>query len=136
MRQRNSSLLLSLLVSGSLILTACGGDNGAAPTTAPAGGGAATSAPGAATSAPAASGGSSSGGVTIRYALWDSNQQPAYQKCADAFHAANPNITVKIEQSGWNDYWSGIQTGMVGATAPDVFTDHLAKYPEFANKGQ
>src|SRR5689334_9441473 len=138
MRHRNPSLLLSLLVAGSMILTACGGDNGATPTAAPSGGGAATAAPaggGAATTAPS-SGGSSSGGVTIRYALWDSNQQPAYQKCADDFHTANPNITVKIEQFGWNDYWSNLQTGMVGGTAPDVFTNHLAKYPEFASKGQ
>jgi len=74
--------------------------------------------------------------VTIRYGLWDSNQQPAYQACADEFHKQNPNITVKIEQLGWGDYWSGLQTGMVGGTAPDVFTNHLAKYPEFAAKNQ
>ncbi|MCW5850767.1 MAG: sugar ABC transporter substrate-binding protein [Anaerolineae bacterium] len=76
------------------------------------------------------------GATTIRYALWDSNQQPAYQQCVDAFQKKNPNITVKIEQAGWGDYWSSIQTGMVSGTAPDVFTNHLAKYPEFAQKGQ
>jgi len=32
----------------------------------------------------------------VSYWLWDSNQQPAYQQCADAFHTANPNINVKI----------------------------------------
>ncbi len=135
MRHRKPSIVLTMLIGSSLILTACGGDTsgGAAPTTAPSssGGGAA------ATTAPASdSGGSSAGGVTIRYGLWDSNQQPAYQACADAFHKANPNITVKIEQFGWDDYWTNLQTGMVGGTAPDVFTDHLAKYPEFATKGQ
>jgi multiple sugar transport system substrate-binding protein len=50
--------------------------------------------------------------------------------------AANPNIKVNITQSGWGDYWNNIQTGMVAGTAPDVFTDHLAKYPEFAAKEQ
>ena len=74
--------------------------------------------------------------VTIEYWLWDANQLPAYQACADAFMAANPNITVNITQSGWDDYWNNIQTGMVAGTAPDVFTDHLAKYPEFAAKEQ
>ena len=52
------------------------------------------------------------------------------------FMAANPNITVEIVQTGWGDYWSNIQTGMVAGTAPDVFTNHLAKYPEFASKNQ
>jgi ABC-type glycerol-3-phosphate transport system substrate-binding protein len=74
--------------------------------------------------------------VTIEYWLWDANQLPAYQACADAFMAANPNIQVNITQSGWDDYWNGIQTGMVAGTAPDVFTNHLAKYPEFAAKEQ
>ncbi|MDX1523586.1 MAG: sugar ABC transporter substrate-binding protein, partial [Anaerolineae bacterium] len=74
--------------------------------------------------------------VEIRYGLWDSAQQPAYEQCAAEFTSANPNITVKVEQSGWDDYWSTIQTGMVAGNAPDVFTNHLAKYPEFASKNQ
>ena len=32
--------------------------------------------------------------VTLRYALWDPNQVPAYQACADQFMAANPLISV------------------------------------------
>ena len=68
----------------------------------------------------------------IQYWLWDANQQPAYQQCADEFTAENPDITVNIVQQGWADYWTGITTGFVSGTAPDVFTNHLAKYPEFA----
>ena len=71
----------------------------------------------------------------IRYVLWDANQLPAYQKCEAAFEAATPAVNVTIEQLGWDDYWNGIQTGLVSGTAPDVFTNHLAKYPEFANSG-
>lgn len=74
--------------------------------------------------------------VTIKYSLWDPNQLPAYQKVADDFMAKNPDIKVVIDQAGWNDYWTGLQTSMVGGTAPDVFTDHLAKVTDFASKGQ
>ncbi len=70
-------------------------------------------------------------GVTVKYVLWDTNQLPSYQQCADKFHEANPGITVSIEQLGWDDYWTGITTGFISGTAPDVFTNHLAKYPEF-----
>jgi multiple sugar transport system substrate-binding protein len=108
------------LVVLSLVLSACGG--GAAPTNAPG------------STQPSAA--SSGGAVTIRYALWDSAQQPAYEQCAAAFQTKNPNITIKIEQSGWDDYWNSIQTGFVSGNAPDVFTDHLAKYPEFTLKNQ
>ncbi|HTF52722.1 MAG TPA: sugar ABC transporter substrate-binding protein, partial [Pseudonocardia sp.] len=61
-----------------------------------------------------ARGSSGSGSVEIRYVLWDANQLPAYQSCAEAFHTGNPGITVKVEQMGWNDYWTGLALGMVG----------------------
>ncbi|GAB4116023.1 MAG: sugar ABC transporter substrate-binding protein [Roseiflexaceae bacterium] len=125
MKHRNS-LVMAALVAFSLFLAACGGAAAPAPTAAPA-----APAADAPTAAPAAA-----TGVTIRYGLWDSNQQPAYEACAAEFTKQNPNITVKIEQLGWDDYWTGVQTGMVSGTAPDVFTNHLAKYPEFANKQQ
>ncbi|GAB4508390.1 MAG: sugar ABC transporter substrate-binding protein [Anaerolineae bacterium] len=69
--------------------------------------------------------------VTIDYVLWDTNQLPAYQQCADVFQEANPGITIAIEQLGWDDYWTAITTGFISGDAPDVFTNHLAKYPEF-----
>ncbi len=74
--------------------------------------------------------------VELRYALWDSNQQPAYQACADEFTRRNPNITVTIEQAGWNEYWDGLTTALVAKTAPDVFTDHGGRYPELLSRNQ
>lgn len=74
--------------------------------------------------------------ATVRYMLWDANQLPAYQACADKFQEANPDITIEIEQLGWGDYWTAVQTGMISGSAPDVFTNHLAKFPEFAEKNQ
>jgi multiple sugar transport system substrate-binding protein len=72
------------------------------------------------------------GKVLLRYGLWDSNQAPVYQKCADKFEQANPNIHIQIENKNWGDYWSGLARGFIGETAPDVFTNHLNKYPQFA----
>ena len=74
--------------------------------------------------------------VPIKYWLWDTNQLPAYEQCATDFEAANPGIDIQVEQLGWDDYWTGITTGFVSGTAPDVFTNHLAKYPEFVSLGQ
>ena len=72
----------------------------------------------------------------IDYWLWDANQQPAYQKCADKFKEANPNVNVKITQYGWDDYWAKLTNGFIAGDAPDAFTDHLAKYPEFVGQQQ
>jgi multiple sugar transport system substrate-binding protein len=107
---RKTRSLLAALVTLPLVLTGCGGgDSG---------------------------GGSTAAAGKVTYWLWDANQQPAYQQCATDFHTANPAITVEIVQKGWDDYWSGITTGMVSGTAPDVFTDHLSKYTDFFTKHQ
>src|SRR3546814_481533 len=74
--------------------------------------------------------------VTLRYVLWDTNQQPAYREVADTFTEANPNITIEIEQLGWDDYWTSLQTGMVSGDVPDVFTNDLSRYPELAGRNQ
>jgi len=83
-------------------------------------------------------GGDASGGIsgqTISYWLWDSNQQPVYQQCADDF-AKQSGVTVKIQQYAWPDYWKGITTGFASGTAPDVFADHLSYFPQFVSQGQ
>ncbi|GGL17723.1 ABC transporter substrate-binding protein [Deinococcus radiotolerans] len=77
-----------------------------------------------------------SAATTLEYWLWDANQQPAYAQCAANFTKKNPDITIKITQKGWGDYWTGLTTGFVSGTAPDVFTNHLAYYPEFASNNQ
>ncbi len=105
----------------SLTLTACGGGGVRATAAATSEGGAIDT---------------STATGEINYWLWDANQQPAYQACADAFQTANPNINVKISQYGWDDYWSKLTNGFVAGDAPDVFTDHLAKYPEFVSQQQ
>jgi len=74
--------------------------------------------------------------VTLDYWLWDANQLEPYTQCAADFQAANPGITVRVTQMGWGDYWTGITTGFVSGTAPDVFTNHLQRYVEFAANEQ
>jgi multiple sugar transport system substrate-binding protein len=76
---------------------------------------------------------STGGKVVLKYGLWESRQAPMYQKCADAFQQQNPNITIQITQTTWNDYWGALAREFIGETAPDVFTDHLAKFPQFVS---
>ncbi|NUR70379.1 MAG: sugar ABC transporter substrate-binding protein [Hamadaea sp.] len=74
--------------------------------------------------------------VTLKYWLWDDNQKASYQQCADAFHTANPNITVEITQSAWNQYWQNLTTQLAAGDAPDVWTNQGSYYPQFVSSGQ
>lgn len=69
---------------------------------------------------------------TVEYWLWDANQLPAYQACADAFEAAT-GIHVNITQIGWDDYWTKLTAGFIAGTGPDVFTDHVSKFAQFVD---
>lgn len=150
MKSRKHLIWPALLVVFTLLLAGCGSGgatggtgSGTSAATGVAGGANETAAApvanpaaGATSTAVTSRIGSANAAVTLRYALWDASQKPPYEQCATAFTKQNPNIAVQVEQLGWGDYWNAIQTGFVGGTAPDVFTDHLAKYPEFALKNQ
>jgi multiple sugar transport system substrate-binding protein len=89
-----------------------------------------------ATVAPVMAATQASANTTINYWLWDDRQQPAYQACADSFKEKT-GITVKITQTGWDDYWTAVRTSLsTGDGKIDVFTDHLAYYQSFLNAGQ
>lgn len=76
------------------------------------------------------------GPVTIDYWLWDDTQLPLYQQCADDFHAANPDVTVQITQTGWAQYWQNLSTQITAGTAPDVFTNQISYYLQFVQNNQ
>ncbi|RVT49422.1 ABC transporter substrate-binding protein [Rubrivivax albus] len=73
--------------------------------------------------------------VTVRYMMWDASQLPAYRACAADFERQNPDVRIRIGQAGWGDYWTAMTLGFIAGSAPDVFVNHLSKYPEFAANG-
>lgn len=82
------------------------------------------------------SGSEGDGKVTLKYALWDDKQAAGYQKCADAFEANNPDFTIEITQTAWDQYWTDLTAELAAGTAPDVFTNHVSRYPELARNNQ
>lgn len=73
--------------------------------------------------------------VTIRYGLWDSNQEPAIREIADAFEAANPDIKIEIEVTPWKEYWTNLETSAIGGSAPDVFWMNGPHATQYARGG-
>ncbi|MFI5960918.1 ABC transporter substrate-binding protein [Streptomyces asoensis] len=80
-----------------------------------------------------AGGGAGSSARTVTYWLWDANQQPAYEACAKDFEKQNPGLKVRITQLGWDDYWTKLTASFIAGTEPDVFTDHIQKFGQFAD---
>jgi multiple sugar transport system substrate-binding protein len=74
-----------------------------------------------ATETPAAD--TSSEGVTITYAVWDTNQAKLIQQIADSFEAET-GIHVDIQVNGWADYWTALEAAATGGSLPDTFWMH------------
>jgi len=74
--------------------------------------------------------------VTITYGIWAGTQTPAMKAIASAFEDANPNISVKVQESPYPDFWSTLQTGAAGGTAPDAFWMLAQQIRPYAEGGQ
>jgi len=126
--------LLVLLATTAILAAACSGSTvtttpSSAPTEAPSTGPA--SAPPTATAKPteAAYTGPE---ATISYWIWgDPTEIKNQQAIVDAFHVANPKITVKVTVSDWDTYWDKLKTGIAGGDAPDVFAMDGPLFPDY-----
>lgn len=109
-------MLFTLLIA-SLLLAAC-----AAPTqtgTETTGGGGEAGAP-----------------VEITFMMWGApEEQVVWGEVVHDFHAANPNINVKIEVSDWDSYWTKLNTLVAGGTPPDVFAMDAPLYLDWQSRG-
>jgi multiple sugar transport system substrate-binding protein len=78
---------------------------------------------------------SESGPVTISYAIWEKPQLATMQKIAAKFHAENPKITVDIQLTPWEQYWTKLQTSLKGGSGADVFWMNIPNLKKYANGG-
>src|SRR5258706_10161269 len=103
-----------VLVIASLILAACGGTKPAATQ------------PAAAVNTP----------VTISMMMWgDPAELDVWNQIVADFHQVNPNITVKVEVSDWDSYWTKLKTLLSAGTPPDVFAMDAPLYLDYQSRG-
>lgn len=72
--------------------------------------------------------------VTLRYMIWDKNQEPAYQQIISKFSEANPSIKVDIQVVPWGNYWEKLMTEIAGGMAPDVFWGYIPRVASMADR--
>lgn len=72
----------------------------------------------------------------VTFMMWGApEEQTVWQAVVDDFQAANPNITVKVEVSDWDSYWTKLNTLVAGGTPPDVFAMDAPLYLDWQSRG-
>ncbi len=100
---------LFVLVIASMILAGCGGAKTPAANKAP---------------------------VEISMMMWgDPAELQVWNQIVADFHQVNQNITVKVEVSDWDSYWTKLKTLLSAGTPPDVFAMDAPLYLDYQSRG-
>jgi multiple sugar transport system substrate-binding protein len=76
------------------------------------------------------------GPVEITFTMWGAPEELAvWQAVVDDFHKANPDITVKVDVSDWESYWTKLNTLIAGGTPPDVFAMDAPLFLDWQSRG-
>jgi multiple sugar transport system substrate-binding protein len=96
--------LVAVAAVSMAMLTACGGNHGSG------------SSAGGATNA--------AGETTLSWTMWSGGtaERDAWQSAADAVHAANPTITVKLQTTSFDNYFTKIGTQIASGSAPCIIS--------------
>ncbi len=137
--RRRPRASLTMLAIVAVLVAACGGSTA---TTAPAASSATqpsqavpSVAPSTAASIAPSDAGYTGPPTTISYSIWgDPTEIKNQQAIVDAFHVANPNITVKVDVSDWDPYWDKLKTSIAGGAAPDVFAMDGPLFPDYQSR--
>lgn len=71
----------------------------------------------------------------LRFAIWDSFQQPAAQQIINKFEANNPDIKITIELTPWDQYWVKLSAAASGGVVADVFWMSMEAVSTYAKNG-
>ncbi len=75
--------------------------------------------------------------VEISYCNFNASggNEEVLQAMYEEFHKVYPNIIVNIETVAYDDYFTLMQTRVVGGTAPDCFELNIENFASYASKG-
>jgi multiple sugar transport system substrate-binding protein len=80
--------------------------------------------------------GTTGGKTELSFMMWgDPAELTVWNQIVADFQAANPNITVSVEVSDWDSYWTKLKTLLAAKTPPDMFAIDAPLYLDYQSKG-
>lgn len=74
--------------------------------------------------------------IEISMMMWgDPAELDVWNQIVADFHQVNQNITVNVEVSDWDSYWTKLKTLLSAGTPPDVFAMDAPLYLDYQNRG-
>lgn len=73
--------------------------------------------------------------VKLTFLVWGESQNKGMQAMCDAYTAQHPNVTIEVQSTGWNEYWTKLEASATGNTMPDIFWMHTNELLKYADNG-
>ncbi len=138
MKKRLTAAVMAAAVAATA-LTGCGGGGSASDGGASGGNGGAA--------APAAEAPTEPFGDTVKYdpsaaindgkditvELWEWGSDELFQQVIDGYQAIHPNVTIKLVNNPWEDYWTKLPLALDGANGPAIFNVHNSYHENLIN---
>ena len=78
--------------------------------------------------------GASDGKTHLKFQIWDVAQRDSMQAICDAYTEKNPDVTIEVQVTSWNEYWTKLEAAAESNTMPDIFwmhTNQILYYSDF-----
>lgn len=81
------------------------------------------------------SGDGGSGDGHLMFMIWDSGQKSGMEAIADAYMEEHPDVTIEVQASGWDEYWTKLEAAAKSNSLPDIFWMHSNQMYTYADAG-
>lgn len=71
--------------------------------------------------------------VKLTFGIWDVTQEKGMNALVDKFNETNPNISVEVQVTPWDEYWTKLEAAATGGELPDVFWMHTNEFSKYAS---
>ncbi|MDO4307371.1 MAG: sugar ABC transporter substrate-binding protein [Eubacteriales bacterium] len=83
--------------------------------------------------------GSSSNGSSDKghlvFQIWDQGQKAGMEAMAKAYMEKNPDVTIEVQATGWDEYWTKLEAAATSNSMPDIFWMHSNQIYKYADNG-
>ncbi|NBI90131.1 extracellular solute-binding protein [Lachnospiraceae bacterium] len=72
-------------------------------------------------------------GKDITVELWEWGSDELFQQVIDSYQAIHPNVTIKLVNNPWEDYWTKLPLALDGENGPAIFNVHNSYHENIIN---
>ncbi len=75
------------------------------------------------------------GKVNLTFQIWDVAQKAGMEAMCAAYTEKNPNVTIEVQVTSWNEYWTKLEAAATSGQMPDIFWMHTNELLKYADNG-